>query len=115
MFRLLLDELEKRPEPQNLISHIKHIMLAGEAVYGRDVVRFREITGNSVHLVNLYGPSETTLAKLFCRLDFLPENPARLMPLGPPISNTAVIILKSSRLAEIGEIGEICIKTPFRS
>ncbi|MBN1294829.1 MAG: amino acid adenylation domain-containing protein, partial [Candidatus Latescibacteria bacterium] len=115
VFRLLLDELEKRPDHLKLITHMKYIMLAGEVVYGRDVIRFREITGNSVHLVNLYGPSETTLAKLFCRLDFLPENPGRIMPLGNPISNTAVIILKNNRLAEIGEIGEICIKTPFRS
>ncbi len=115
MFRLLLEELEKRPEPQDLLSSLKYIMLAGEAVYGRDVMRFQAIAKDTISLVNLYGPSETTLAKLFLRLDFPPDNPGQIMPLGSPISNTAVIILKNGRLAEIGEIGEIHIKTPFRS
>ena len=115
VFRLLLDELEKRTDPHSVLYRMRYIMLAGEAVYGKDVLRFRDIAGDSVQLINLYGPSETTLAKLFCRLDFLPENPGRIMPLGRPISNTAVIILKNTTLCEIGEIGEICIKTPFRS
>ncbi len=115
VFRLLLDELEKRPTPLPLLTSLRYFMLAGEAVYGRDVIRFRAIVGDSIHLVNLYGPTETTLAKLFHRLDFSPDNAARIMPLGNPISNTAVLIITNNRLAEIGEIGEICIKTPFRS
>ncbi|MFA6471440.1 MAG: amino acid adenylation domain-containing protein, partial [Candidatus Latescibacterota bacterium] len=115
MFRLLLDELEKIPEKERLLPNMQYVMLAGEAVYGRDVLRFRKVMGDGVQLINLYGPSETTLAKLFNRLDFIPENPGKIMPVGRPISNTAVIILKNNRLAEIGEIGEICIKTPFCS
>lgn len=112
IFRLLLDELEKRTETTGLLTNMKYFMLAGEAVYGRDVIRFRKTAGDTIGLVNLYGPSETTLAKLFQRLDFMPDNPARIMPLGNPISNTAAIILTGGRLAEIGEI---YIKTPFRS
>lgn len=115
VFRLLLDELEKRQYAKSLMSNMRHIMLAGEAVYGRDVIRFRNIADDAVQLVNLYGPSETTLAKLFHRMDYIPENPSRIMPLGQPISNTAALIIKQGRLAEIGEIGEIYIKTPFRS
>jgi amino acid adenylation domain-containing protein/non-ribosomal peptide synthase protein (TIGR01720 family) len=116
VFRLVLDELDKMGESRDrLYENLHHVLLAGEAVYGRDVARWQGLFKNPAELVNLYGPSETTLAKI-CNRKLQPtENPTEVIPLGQPIANTAVLILKNGRLAEIGELGEIYIKTPFRS
>ncbi|HYH08470.1 MAG TPA: amino acid adenylation domain-containing protein [Thermoanaerobaculia bacterium] len=112
VFRLLLTELETseiRPRT------IRHVLLAGEPLYGHDVNRWRAVMGNSAQLVNLYGPSETTLAKAFHRIPDGPLEPAKVVPIGHPLPNTAFLILEDNRLCDIGEIGEIYVKTPYRS
>jgi amino acid adenylation domain-containing protein/non-ribosomal peptide synthase protein (TIGR01720 family) len=63
--------------------------------------------------VNLYGPSESTLAKIFNRFKDKIFEVNQIVPLGKPISNTSILILNNISLCEIGEIGEIHIKTPF--
>ncbi|MDT8424170.1 MAG: non-ribosomal peptide synthetase, partial [Desulfuromonadales bacterium] len=94
---------------------VNHLLLAGEPLYGADVIRFREGTEGATELVNLYGPSETTLAKLFFRIGDEPLAPGQIVPVGRPINNTAALLLKNGRLCKIGEVGEIHIKTPYRS
>ncbi|MDO6435722.1 amino acid adenylation domain-containing protein [Flavitalea sp. BT771] len=114
VFRLLTKEVENNKEQAGRLQ-LKHILLAGEPLYGRDVLNWKQATIREVQLVNVYGPSETTLAKVFHRIDDLPTDPAAIIPLGKPISNTAIIIIRNNKVCEIGEIGEIYIKTPFRS
>jgi amino acid adenylation domain-containing protein/non-ribosomal peptide synthase protein (TIGR01720 family) len=113
LFRLLLAELESgdAPRPESL----RHVLLAGEPLYGSDVARWRAVMGNAAELVNLYGPSETTLAKVFFRIGDRELEPNRAVPIGDPLPNTALLILDSGRLCGIGEIGEIHIKTPYRT
>ncbi|OQX08969.1 MAG: hypothetical protein BWK80_47510, partial [Desulfobacteraceae bacterium IS3] len=115
LFRLILKEIESRNTTSDTLPHLRHILLAGEALYGSDVIRWKEQVGDRIELVNLYGPSETTLAKIYHRIDGTPLEKNKIIPLGKPISNTAVLILKDNTLCRVGEIGEICIKTPFRS
>ncbi|MFA0812914.1 amino acid adenylation domain-containing protein [Microbulbifer epialgicus] len=119
IFRLLTNELEavsnSQEENEENLKHLEYILLAGEPLLGRDVNRWFSLAGRSVDLVNLYGPSETTLAKLFYRIETSINEPNRVLPVGHPIPNTAVLILKDNRLCRVGEIGEIYIKTPFRS
>jgi len=113
VFRLLVAQLESRegdPLPQ-----LRQVLLAGEPLYGSDVRRWRQRMGERVELVNLYGPSETTLAKVVNRLSNEPLEPNAIVPIGKPLPNTAVIILKTEQLCSVGEIGEIHIKTPFMS
>lgn len=119
IFRLLMTELEAEgnnvEENAKQLSNLKYVMLAGEPLLGRDVNRWIELVGDGAELVNLYGPSETTLAKLFKRIKGPVDHPNKVMPIGNPISNTAVLILTNNVLCQVGEIGEIYIKTPFRS
>lgn len=119
IFRLLMTEIEalqQTPEQNaSAFSQLRHILLAGEPLLGRDVNRWIDTVGTQVELVNLYGPSETTLAKLFYRIPGKVENVNQVMPIGHPISNAAALIIKDGRLCRVGEIGEIYIKTPFRS
>ena len=96
------------------LPDLRMLALAGEPLYGADVTAWRAVAGAAAHMVNLYGPSETTLAKAFHRIgdDIAPN---AIVPLGQPISNTALLILRNNRLCEVGEIGELHIHTPFAS
>jgi amino acid adenylation domain-containing protein len=104
-----------RTSGKPVTTALKYILLAGEPLQGRDVKEWYEVAGKEVQLVNLYGPSETTLAKIFNRIKEPPDNAGETIQLGHPISNTAVAIIQNGQLCNIGEIGEIYIKTPFRS
>jgi|GEM_PF-1819742 len=111
LFRLITQSLTDNPSP---LPALRLVALAGEPLYGADVSAWRAVAGRKTQLVNLYGPSETTLAKAFHRIDDDPAASA-IIPLGQPIANTALLILRDGRLCEIGEVGEIHISTPFAS
>lgn len=115
LFRGLLQELADRPRSDALLTHLRYVLLAGEPLYGVDVQRWRALMGERVELVNLYGPSETTLAKAFHRIREAPREPERMIPIGQPLPNTALLIIKDDDLCDQGEIGELYIKTPFMS
>ena len=68
----------------------------------------------SGRIVNLYGPTETTLVKCFF---VVPKDPpAGIQPVGRPLPDTqALILTEGLRLCGIGELGEIVLRTPFRS
>lgn len=118
MFRLitkyLADDLEKTTA---IIDSLENILLAGEPLYFKDVFDWYQQVGLLCNLVNLYGPSETTLAKVFYRIPkVIHESLLEIVPLGNPITNTRVLILnEEGTICKIGEVGEICIKTPFRT
>ncbi len=113
LFRLLTRALAD-DRAHGLLPDLRIAALAGEPLYGADVSAWRAAAGDGTQLVNLYGPSETTLAKAFHRIDG-ELAPTAVVPLGQPISNTALLILRDGRLCEIGEIGELHISTPFAS
>jgi len=114
LFRLIVQEVLENPRLEESIRSLHYVLLAGEALYYKDVRDWVKI-GRNGQLVNLYGPSETTLAKLFYRIqpDDINSEANMAVPLGNPISNTMVLILKDQHLCEVDEIGEIHIKTPF--
>ncbi|MFC4159110.1 amino acid adenylation domain-containing protein [Chitinimonas lacunae] len=111
LFRLLTRaarDLSRAPDS------LRQVVLAGEPLYGADVANWREAAGGRAQLINFYGPSETTLAKLFHRIEEA-YAPGAIVPLGRPIANAVVLILANGRLCEPGEVGELHIKTPFAS
>jgi amino acid adenylation domain-containing protein len=115
LFRTLLQELAHRPQADTLLTRLRYLLLAGEPLYSIDVQKWRALMGESMELVNLYGPSETTLAKAFHRIREVPQEPGRMIPVGQPLPNTALLILKDGELCDRDEIGEVYIKTPFMS
>ncbi|MGE0865432.1 MAG: amino acid adenylation domain-containing protein [Vicinamibacterales bacterium] len=115
LFRALLQELARRPEPSALLTRLRYVLLAGEPLYGTDVQRWRSLMGTGTELVNVYGPSETTLAKAFYRIPEGDLDAARMVPVGKPLPNTALLIVKDGELCDPGEIGEVYISTPFMS
>ncbi|MBE9115230.1 amino acid adenylation domain-containing protein [Lusitaniella coriacea LEGE 07157] len=96
------------------LSALRWIFFAGEPLTDALVNRWRKTFPNSGQIVNLYGPTETTLAKFFY---IVPEPPIPgVQPLGSPLPQTQALIWdENQQLCGKGEAGEIVLRTPFRS
>src|SRR5579864_4777053 len=96
-------------------SALKWVVLAGEALLPADVKRWMEVFGNRVQLLNLYGPTETTITKLSYLVQ--PEDIHRpSIPIGKPMRGSAVMVLNAARKpCPTGVAGEIYIRTPYRA
>jgi amino acid adenylation domain-containing protein len=113
LFRVLSKVLLSQPALSSQVNHLRYLLMAGELLFSKDIMNWRKAAGDAVQLVNLYGPTETTLVKSFYRIGAIPDNPAQIIPAGVPISNTTIAIIKDGRICQTGESGEIYIKTPF--
>jgi len=92
---------------------LRAILFAGEPLTDRLLKRFSAAAGPKTAIVNLYGPTETTLAKLANLID--PIEPG-VQPLGYPQPGVEVGILRGGTTrCGLWEIGEIAIRTPYRS
>jgi len=111
--RILMRALESHNAQQP--AALKQICVAGEPLLPADVARFSRLFGDSVALFNFYGPSETTMIKLFHEVQAKDAERASV-PIGKPIDGTRVVILDArQRPVGTGMIGEIYIRTPYRS
>lgn len=111
LFREILHKIESG----DCFWTLKYILFAGELLKGSDIKKFVDIFKNRIQLVNLYGPTETTLAKLFYRIK--EEDVDRtVIPVGKPIDGAQAMILnEQGKRCLLGNIGEIHIRTPFIS
>jgi amino acid adenylation domain-containing protein len=111
LFRLILAQ-ELTP---GHFAELRHVLMAGEPLLSADVRRWREVFGDRIELVNLYGTSETTMAKLVHRIG--PEDAlAAVVPAGRPIPGADIMVLDDRlRPCPPGKMGEIYIRTPFRT
>lgn len=111
LFRSILNE-ELHP---NQFRALRYVLLAGEAMLPSDVGRWREVFGDRVKLINLYGTSETTMAKFVYEVQPGDEK-RRSVPVGKPMPGArALIVDEDGRACPPGAIGEIYIRTPYRS
>lgn len=96
------------------LRHLRWTLFAGEPLTDRLVQRWRTAFPASGAIGNLYGPTETTLAKCFYQV---PDVPAPgVQPVGRPLPQTQALVLSRARmLCGPYESGEIVVRTPFRS
>jgi len=107
LFRQLLVD---SPPP---LPRLRYVLLAGERVLPADARRWREHYGANTQLVNLYGPTETTMTKLFYVLQAGDEQRA-FIPVGVPLPNVGVTLLdEQGQPVHAEQVGEIAIRTPF--
>ncbi len=94
-------------------KELKYILLAGEKLNPKSLIKWYDIFDERIQIVNLYGSTETTLVKTFYfvqKLDTTKNN----IPIGKPMKGTRIIILdEDMKICEEGQIGEIYIRTPF--
>jgi amino acid adenylation domain-containing protein len=111
LFRLILAQ-ELTPES---FPALRWVLLAGEPLLPSDVRRWHSLFAERIRLVNLYGPSETTMVKLF-HLVRPEDGHARMVPVGKPMPGVrAIVVDEKGKPCPPGKLGEIYIRTPYRS
>ncbi len=100
--------------PGVTLKHLRRIFFAGEPLTETLVRKWRTAFPEAGQIINLYGPTETTLAR--CSYT-VPDPPvAGVQPVGFPLPQTQIWVLNAAgKLCGVGEPGEIVIRTPFRS
>jgi non-ribosomal peptide synthetase component F len=115
LLRALLPVLIGRPP----LRRLGHLLLAGEELFHGDVAELAAHYGSALRIYNLYGPTETTLAKFCHRVtpdDLGSGEPGQRIPVGTPISGaTAIRLAPAGTPCLPGEVGEIYIRTAYRS
>src|SRR5688572_18734500 len=85
-------------------TSLKRVFCGGEVLSVRVTERFRELLG--AELINLYGPTETTIDATYWQC----EAGRRSIPIGRPVINTQVYVLDDEqRVMPIGVQGELYI------
>jgi acyl-coenzyme A synthetase/AMP-(fatty) acid ligase len=97
------------------LKSMRWVFFAGEPLLDYLVCQWRTLLMESRGaVVNLYGPTETTLAKCFYRVPT--EISPGVQPVGCPLPQTQALVLgERNQPCGIGELGEIVLRTPFRS
>ena len=112
VFRLILNQTNGAGRWNSL----QHVLLSGEPLLPADVKRWYEVAGsNAGRLVNLYGPTETTMTK-FVYVVEAADHLKRSIPIGKPMQGAkAVVVDKNGRVCPPWRVGELYIRTPYRS
>lgn len=111
LFFTLLGE----PLAAERLPALRHILLAGEVLPPGAVDRFMSVFGERIQLVNLYGPSETTMVK-FAHFVGPADRTRNSVPIGKPIPGCdALLIDEGGQACPLGSVGELFIRTPYRS
>ena len=109
IFRAILAEAPSGIE----FASLRTVALSGEPFLASDARRWQEIFGTRIRLVNLYGPSETTMVKLFHVVQ--PQDLERhAIPVGKAMPGARALVLdEAGRPTAEGAVGEIFIRTPY--
>jgi amino acid adenylation domain-containing protein len=95
------------------LPSLRFAFLSGEPLTDVLLSRFRAAFGNKAIVVNLYGPTETTMVKCYHQASVIEPG---IQPIGVPMPQTQVLILnRRGRICGLNETGEIVIRTPFRT
>jgi len=71
------------------VPQLRLVFLAGEKLYPATVAELRAAFAGTTEYVNLYGPSETTLAKFFFRVGRVDAGDPAPIPVGRPLPGTS--------------------------
>jgi amino acid adenylation domain-containing protein len=96
------------------LPDLRRVFFAGEPLTDVLVQRWREAFPGTFDVVNLYGPTETTLAKCY---QIVPASvDAGIQAVGRALPQTQALLLnRHGGLCGLYEIGQIAIRTPFRT
>jgi len=91
------------------LASVRRVFASGEALLPGHVRQFNNILGTRIgaRLTNLYGPTEATVDVSY--YDCPPRNDFEKVPIGRPIHNTRLYVMRDGRQMAVGEAGELCI------
>lgn len=97
------------------LPHLRYIFSAGEKLSGNLLQNIFSKFDFNGQVINLYGPSETTLAKCYY-IASKEDVEKTVLPVGIALPNSEVYVLNEKNFCcNISEVGEIVIRTPYRS
>jgi iturin family lipopeptide synthetase B len=99
---------------EGLFSELKYVLLAGEKILPYELTNWFQVFDNRIQLVNIYGPTETTLAKGY----YLIQPGDTVKPRVPvhPITGAQFLLLdRYLHVCPRQSTGEIYIRTPYRT
>jgi amino acid adenylation domain-containing protein len=103
-------QLPSSPSDSNLFSSLRALLISGDMLRWDDVIGWRERFGNDVALFNLYGPTETTIIKLFYPIPETRAAGSTNVPVGRPIDGAEVLVVDEiDEPCGPGETGQIVI------
>ena len=90
-------------------ASVRRVFASGEALTSSHVRKFNSVWGSKTgtRLTNLYGPTEATVDVTY--FDCPAGNDFDTIPIGRPIHNTRLYVIRDGQQAAIGETGELCI------
>lgn len=106
VLRELLRYVKEKGQKEAIVN-LRLVVSSGEALTPDLVALFKEVLGDTeCVLANLYGPTEASIDVTYydCKL-----NETDSIPIGKPIGNTTIYILRDMKLCGIGMPGELCI------
>lgn len=110
----LLQSWLAQPSARAGLRALRWLFIAGEPLPATLVLAWRETFPGSAEVVNLYGTTETTLAKCFYRITDEIEPGAQ--PVGAALPQTQALVLNEAGTpCGVGETGQVVLRTPFRS
>jgi amino acid adenylation domain-containing protein len=106
MLNVFLEYLDaKGPAGIQALRSLRQVFASGEALTPSHVRRFNALL--DARLTNLYGPTEATVDVTY--FDCPRGRDIDIVPIGRPIDNTRLYVIRDGREAAIGETGELCI------
>ena len=110
MLNVFLEYLEgKSAAVLSGLESVRRVFASGEALTPSHVRKFNDIWGGrtGARLTNLYGPTEATVDVSY--FDCPTHNELETIPIGRPIHNVRLYVIRDGRQVAIGETGELCI------
>jgi D-alanine--poly(phosphoribitol) ligase subunit 1 len=110
MLSVFLEYLDdKGSQVTGRLGSVRQVFASGEALTLSHARRFNAIWGRptGVRLANLYGPTEATVDVTY--FDCPADDSASIIPIGKPIANTRLYVMRDGRQMPPGEAGELCI------
>jgi tyrocidine synthetase-3 len=109
MFRLLNPDILT---PRHFKA-LKYVFLSGEVILPYELKKWYDIFDRRIQLVNYYGPTETTMIKLYYPIN-KKDIQGQKIPVGKPMPGAGVIIVDENMVpCARGTAGEIFIRTPY--
>ena len=110
MLNVFLEYLDaKRDVVPASMASVRHVFASGEALSPVHARKFNDIlaAASAARLTNLYGPTEATVDVSY--FDCPPRGDFDRIPIGRPIDNTRLYVLKDGAQVPVGATGELCI------
>jgi len=107
-------QLPSSQADRKTFKSLRHLLISGDMLRWDDVSGWRERFGNKVDLFNLYGPTESTVIKLFYPIPKTRALGSVNVPVGRPIDDADVLVVdENDRVCASGEVGQIVILSPW--